>query len=119
MSDLFIGPDRSTVLEQRAVDAVLGEAGPAVGVETERLVLSGRARQHERRHLLLPALIALQEEVGWISPGGLNHVADRLQVPPAEVYGVATFYELLRTTEEGDILNPLDLVSSTEPAAAG
>ncbi len=99
MSDLFIGPDRPTELEQRAVDAVLGEGGPALEIETERLVRGGRTRRRERRHLLLPALIALQEEVGWISPGGLNHVADRLQVPPAEAYGVATFYELLRTTE--------------------
>ena len=27
-----------------------------------------------RRHLLLPALHALQEHAGWISPGGLNYV---------------------------------------------
>ena len=99
MSDLFLGPDRPTDLEARTVDAVLGDHGPAIAVETERLVLGGRQRQRDRRHLLLPALIALQEEVGWISPGGLNHVADRLQVPPADAYGVATFYELLRTTE--------------------
>ena len=27
-----------------------------------------------RRHLLLPALHALQERIGWISPGGLNYL---------------------------------------------
>ena len=32
---------------------------------------------------------------GWISPGALNHIAERLTVPPADVYGVATFYALL------------------------
>ena len=70
---------------------------------SERLVRGGRSRQRERRHLLLPALIALQEEVGWISPGATNHVGRQLAVPPAEIYGVATFYELLRTTEpDGD-----------------
>ena len=31
---------------------------------------------------------------GWISPGGLNYVSRRLAVPPAEAYGVATFYAL-------------------------
>ena len=85
------------------MDAVLGDLGPATEVESERLVRGGRARQRERRHLLLPTLIALQEEVGWISPGATNHVGRQLAVPPAEVYGVATFYELLRTTEpDGD-----------------
>ena len=37
----------------------------------------------------------MQEHVGWISPGALNYVAERLTVPPADVYGVATFYALL------------------------
>ena len=37
----------------------------------------------------------MQEHVGWISPGALNHIAERLTVPPADVYGVATFYALL------------------------
>ena len=40
-------------------------------------------------------LLAVQEHVGWISPGALNHIAERLTVPPADVYGVATFYALL------------------------
>ena len=47
-----------------------------------------------RRHLLLPALWALQERIGWISPGGLNEICRRLTVPPADAYGVATFYAL-------------------------
>ena len=49
----------------------------------------------ERRHLLLPALWALQERIGWISPGGLNELCRRLTLPPADVYGVATFYAML------------------------
>jgi NADH-quinone oxidoreductase subunit F len=98
VADLRIGPDRPTPAEELAVDAVVGPVGPAVLVEDERLVRGGAARQRERRHLLLPALHALADEVGWISPGAVNHVADRLQVAPAEVYGVATFYDLLRTT---------------------
>ncbi len=37
---------------------------------------------------------ALQERIGWISPGGLNEICRRLTVPPADAYGVATFYAL-------------------------
>ena len=57
-------------------------------------------RRHEaraRRHLLLPGLHAVQERVGWISAGALNYICERLTVPPAEAYGVATFYALLAT----------------------
>ena len=97
MADLFIGPDVADDREIAAVTAVLGD-DPVVVHETERLVYGGNERRRGRRHLLLPALHALNNAVGWISPGGLNHVCDVLQVPPAEAYGVATFYEMLRTT---------------------
>jgi len=51
-----------------------------------------------RRHLLLPVLHAVQERIGWISHGALDHICERLTIPPAEAYGVASFYALLRTT---------------------
>ena len=37
---------------------------------------------------------------GRITRGALNHVCRRLSVPPAEAYGVATFYALLATTPQ-------------------
>ena len=45
---------------------------------------------------LLPALQAVQERIGWISQPALNYISRRLAVPPAEAYGVATFYALSR-----------------------
>lgn len=120
MSDLHLSDDAPTPGERAAVDAVVGPFGPAVVRETERLVRSGRTRRDERRHLLLPALHALQHESGWISPGGLNYVCDVLQVPPAEAYGVATFYELFRTTppeHEGPVTHVcVDAACRTHPA---
>ncbi len=102
MSDLFIGAEQAGEAERRAVDDVVGRAsGPAVIVESERLVRSGATRRDERRHLLLPVLHALQNRMGWISPGGLNYACEQLQVPPAEAYGVATFYELFRVDDPG------------------
>ncbi len=47
--------------------------------------------------MLLPALHALQDRVGQITQPGLNYVCRRLSVPPAEAYGVATFYALFAT----------------------
>jgi NADH-quinone oxidoreductase subunit F len=44
--------------------------------------------------MLLPALHAAHARVGWISEGALNHICERLSVPPAEAYGVASFYAM-------------------------
>ncbi|MGI9600264.1 MAG: NADH-ubiquinone oxidoreductase-F iron-sulfur binding region domain-containing protein [Acidimicrobiales bacterium] len=101
MVDLKLNDATATDAERAAVDDVLGPDGVVVVIETERLVRSGARRRRDRRHLLLPALHELQAHIGWISPGGVNHVADRLQVPPAEVFGVASFYELFRTDDPG------------------
>jgi NADH-quinone oxidoreductase subunit F len=50
------------------------------------------------RHCLLPVLHAIQSRIGWISPGALNYTALRLDVAPAEVHGVASFYGLFSLT---------------------
>ncbi len=86
--------------EREAVDALLGppetgwDGGAGYPARETRVAHGGRAAR-ERRHLLLPALHALQARTGWISRGGLNYVCRRLTVPPAEAYGVATFYAML------------------------
>jgi NADH-quinone oxidoreductase subunit F len=93
--DLYFGAaDEATDAEKAAVDEAIADWGPATVRVSERLVRGGRARSRERRHLLLPALHALQRAAGWISPGGLDHACRVLEVPPAEAYGVATFYHL-------------------------
>ena len=67
-------------------------------------VVRGGHEARSLRHLLLPALAALQSEIGWVSPGGLNEVCRRLVVPPAEAFGVASFYALLSTEERPPIV---------------
>ncbi len=44
--------------------------------------------------MLLPALWTAQSRAGWITPGALNYICQRLAVAPAEAYGVATFYAM-------------------------
>ncbi|RDI26482.1 NAD(P)H-dependent oxidoreductase subunit E [Lentzea flaviverrucosa] len=51
------------------------------------------------RDQLLPALHAVNDRVGWISQGALNHICRVLHVPPAEAYGVASFYSLFSLSE--------------------
>ena len=84
-------PDATPTEEERAsVDAVLGPpssgwSGGERAIEFEGRVARGGHEAREQRHLLLPALHALQSGAGWISPGGLRYVCERLDVPPAEL----------------------------------
>ncbi len=97
--DLYLRQARASAAERRAVDAVLGppESGWDGGrrrVEKDGRAAHGGHAARSRRHLLLPALHAAQGRVGWISEGALNYICQRLTVPPAEAYGVASFYGL-------------------------
>jgi NADH-quinone oxidoreductase subunit F len=100
--DLRLSDAQPTHDERAAVDALLGlpasgwDGGPRGEARDMRVALGGQSMR-ARRHLLLPALEAVQSRVGWISEGALNHVCARLDVPPAEAWGVATFYALLAT----------------------
>jgi NADH-quinone oxidoreductase subunit F len=101
--DLHLTDATATEDERAAVDGVLGppETGWAGGDRSQgstfRIARGGAAAAHDQRHLLLPVLHALQARIGWISEGGLNYVSLRLMVPPAEAYGVATFYAMFST----------------------
>jgi NADH-quinone oxidoreductase subunit F len=97
-----IGPLASPA-ERAAVDAVLGPAesgwrGGARDPRTEGHVARGGHEARARRDLLVPTLHAVQSRVGWISQPALNYVCKRLTIPPAEAYGVATFYALFATS---------------------
>jgi NADH-quinone oxidoreductase subunit F len=87
--DLHLMTAQPTDEERRAVDALLGPAAPV----DDRVVRGGHETEGDRT-LLLPALHALHAAEGWISEGGLNYICERLTVPPAEAYGVATFYAM-------------------------
>ena len=96
--DLRLDDHSATAAERQAVDAVLGEPETAWvgGARSEADGHSARGGHAARgqRHLLLPVLHAVQARVGWISPGALGYVCRRLTIPPAEAYGVASFYAL-------------------------
>ncbi len=50
---------------------------------------------------MLPALRLVQELQGWVSPEGMDLVAERLGVSPARAREVATFYVMYHTAPAG------------------
>ena len=65
-----------------------------------------RARQlialyPQSRSALLPILHIVQEQDGWLTPDGMAHAAELLDIDPAEVYGTASFYDMLFTHPVG------------------
>jgi len=72
-----------------------GERTPA----DDHFARGGHASR-SKRDLLLPVLHGLQDEIGWISRGGLDYACRRLNVPPAEAYGVASFYDRFALAEQ-------------------
>ncbi len=93
--------------EVEAVDSVLGAPtslweGGARTATDDHLARGGR-EMRSRRHLLLPVLHALQDRVGWVSRGGLEYACRRLSVPPADAYGVVTFYDRFATDKRAPL----------------
>ncbi len=47
-----------------------------------------------RRSALIPILHIAQEQDGWLTPDAMEHVAELVDLTPAEVYGTSTFYDM-------------------------
>jgi NADH-quinone oxidoreductase subunit F len=73
--DLKLSGGMASAAERAAIDAHVAAHGTA-------------------RDQLLPLLHALNDRVGWISPGAVDHLAVAIDVAPAEIFGVASFYDL-------------------------
>jgi NADH-quinone oxidoreductase subunit E len=104
------GAIRATALPPGWDEAVDLEADPAtipdpasvevpaeLRTEIERLV----GLYPDRHSATLPALGAAQKLHGWCSPEALAQVAAVMQVTPAYLSSVATFYDMLRTEPTG------------------
>ena len=65
-------------------------------------IQAARGRYPEKRSATLPALAAAQQVHGWCSPEAMRQVAAVMQVSPAYLSSIATFYDMLRTEPVGD-----------------
>jgi NADH-quinone oxidoreductase subunit E len=78
-------------------DPALVEVPAALRAEIE----AHMAKYPDRHSATLPALGAAQRVHGWCSPEAIQQVAAVMQVTPAYLSSVATFYDMLRTSPAG------------------
>ena len=101
--DLKITSGTANAEERNAVDSLLGQPSEtsqgAQRDESGLRVSRGGGKLRQLRHLLLPTLHAVNDRVGFTSRGAINYISQRLDIAPAEIYGVTTFYALFDTNE--------------------
>jgi len=90
--DLHLTADQPSVAEMSAVDRELG-AGELPALDAR-----------PQRHRLLPVLHAIQARIGHITPGAVNYVAQRLDIAPAEIHGVASFYGMFSLVRRAPVV---------------
>jgi NADH-quinone oxidoreductase subunit E len=64
-------------------------------------IAQAMAKYPDRRSAAIPALHAAQEEHGWCSPEAIAQVATVMQLTPAYLTAVATFYDMFKTLPMG------------------
>ena len=62
------------------------------------------ARYPKKKSALIPLVHLSQEQNGYVTEAAMRHVAELIDVTPAEVYGTASFYEMFRFEPTGKYL---------------
>lgn len=62
------------------------------------------SRVPRARSALIPLLHLAQEQDGHLTLDAMEHIAELVDIEPAEVYGTATFYEMLKLERTGRYL---------------
>ena len=65
--------------------------------ELRRTIVESMQKYPDRHSAAIPALHAAQEVHGWCSPEAITQVAAVMQLTPAYLTSVATFYDMLVT----------------------
>ncbi len=85
--------DRKTVTEQ--------DLGPGLSEAVKEKIRSFFPRYPTKRAVLLPALHITQDALGYVSLQAMRDVAELLELPPAAVLDVVTFYAQFWTHPKG------------------
>lgn len=87
-------------MSTRAINAAAADEVAKVTFDTsmEERITEILPRYPTKRAAILPLLWLCQDRYGWISPGVMEAIADRLGESPAYVEGVVRFYTMFYTS---------------------
>ncbi len=74
------------------------EFGPEERAELDRII----EKYPVKRSALIPALHLAQTQAGYITSAAMQHVAGIFEISPMEVWGVVSFYSMLKTHPIGE-----------------
>jgi NADH-quinone oxidoreductase subunit E len=69
--------------------------------ENEAIALEIIGRYPRPKSALIPLLHLAQEQDGWVTDDGMEHIAELVGVTPAEVLGTCSFYEMFKREPVG------------------
>ncbi|MHB8233218.1 MAG: NADH-quinone oxidoreductase subunit NuoE family protein [Solirubrobacteraceae bacterium] len=95
-----VGWDRPADLEKDPA-TIPDAATTDVPAELRKTIEDAMERYPDRRSAAIPALHAAQEVHGWCSPEAIEQVAAVMQVTPAYLDSVASFYDMLENRPVG------------------
>jgi NADH-quinone oxidoreductase subunit E len=75
--------------------------GPGLSPAAKDKIRSFFPRYADKRAVMLPALHIAQDEIGYVSLTAMREIAELLEVPPAAVADVVTFYTHFWTHPKG------------------
>ena len=83
----------------QAVNEAPIDFSAATMTEMKRVI--GLFPEGKQKSAILSVLHLVQDELGWVSVGAMNRVAQILDIEPIEVYEVATFYTMFHLDPVG------------------
>lgn len=73
-----------------------------LNADNELLALEIIGRYPRKKSALIPLLHLAQEQEGWVTDDAMSHIAELVEVTPAEVLGTCSFYEMFKRHPVGD-----------------
>ena len=89
------------ITEDKRAAEIVTQPGPVVSQAVRDKIEALAARYETRQSLLLPALHAVQHEIGHIPQQAVVELAEILSLSPAEVQDTMSFYEEYFTEPKG------------------
>lgn len=77
-------------------------SSPAKGIENMSKRLDPIIEKYKgKKGVTIPLLADVQKELGYVAEEAVDYLAEKADIPAAELFGVATFYAMFRMQPEG------------------